>query len=73
MSERLRRVLKAVTDDPDVLRQLREDPQALASRFDLSDDERQRLQRSDLLITFVDQLQGGTQTTTPITITVTVA
>jgi hypothetical protein len=72
MSEKLRRVLKAVADDPEVLRQLREDPQALADRYDLADEERERLQRSDLLIAAVEQLQGGTQTIA-VTITVTVA
>jgi hypothetical protein len=68
-TEKLRSILRAACEELQVVRQLREDPQAFAERFQLSDAERERLERSDLLMVLPGMsLEDGT-TISPITIT----
>jgi hypothetical protein len=46
----LREVLRAIADDSKTLRQLREDPDQLAKRFDLDDRVRKALKDVDVII-----------------------
>jgi hypothetical protein len=73
MSQNVRQILKAAAEDSELLRQLRDDPKAVAQQFQLSDAERERLERSDLLIASavnpLAETLGNTTTTGPITIT----
>ncbi|MDL5205335.1 hypothetical protein [Streptomyces sp. ALI-76-A] len=66
-NENVREALRAACRTNEVVRLLRDDPQAFAKRFNLSDAERERLERSDLLLVLPGEVLAGT--TTPITIT----
>jgi hypothetical protein len=72
MTDHLRRMLRAVSDDSELLQQLLEDPCATAKRFDLSDEELAHLQRSTVLLALsrnpLDELEDAI-TLPPITIT----
>jgi hypothetical protein len=52
--EKIRTILNDAMKDPEVFRMLRSDPAAIAKKYDLSADERERLLRSDLLLLNVD-------------------
>ncbi|GFE11963.1 hypothetical protein Sgleb_00100 [Streptomyces glebosus] len=66
--EKLREVLEAACRENAVIRLLRDDPQAFAERYKLSDAERQRLENSDVLMVIDKARPEANQTTTPITI-----
>lgn len=73
MSEKIRQILQAVSADSAVLQQLRENPQELADKYDLSAADRERLERSDQLIAIVRNpfVESDTTTITLGTITIT--
>jgi hypothetical protein len=68
-TEKLRNILRDACTKNEVIRQLREDPQTFAERFQLSDEERERLERSDVLMVLPGLSLDGRTTTSPITIT----
>lgn len=68
-TEKLRNILRAACRENEVIRQLHEDPQGFADRFQLSDAERERLERSDVLMVLPAQHLEAMGTTSPITIT----
>jgi hypothetical protein len=72
MSEKLRRVLKTMSQDSELLQQLRENPQEVADRFELSAVELQRLEHPDRLVSLANNPlvePDGTITLHTITIT----
>ena len=72
MVNKVRSVVKAISEDAALLREFLNDPAAVADRFDLSEADRARLIRSDLLVTrAINPLVKVDvfQTTRPITIT----
>ena len=79
MSEGLRKLLKGVSEDSELLRQLREDPESLGNRYGLSADDIGHLKRSTILLASaaitlppitITASPPTTMTTSPITITV---
>ncbi len=72
MSEKLRQVLKTMSQDSELLQQLRENPQEVVDRFELSPAESQRLEHSDRLFSLVNNpLVESNSTITLHTITIT--
>ncbi|MEU0805991.1 hypothetical protein [Streptomyces sp. NPDC005970] len=49
MSAKLQQIMLSAAEDPTTLRELRDDPQALADRFGLSSSERDRLAQAEHL------------------------
>jgi hypothetical protein len=73
-SERIHEVLRVVSQDSEALRQLRDEPAALADRFDLTNTERSRLEHSDVLVAFAQNplrvgVDGSNTQTIKVTIT----
>jgi len=75
MSDKIRNILKEVADNPSLLQRLIREPKEVAKEFELDGDETARLAHSDVLIAAARnplvEIAGTTQTTSPITITVT--
>ena len=72
MTERLRDVLNAIAEDPEVLKLITEDPDGFAARFGLEDDELQRLRRATILVRRdrnpLLELAGDPTTLPPVTL-----
>jgi hypothetical protein len=72
MSEKLRQVLQTMSQDSELLQQLRENPQEVVDRFELSPAESQRLEHSDRLFSLVNNpFVESNNTITLHTITIT--
>lgn len=73
MSDKIRKVLKALIKDPRSLERLISEPKAIAKEFKLNRAETTRLEHSDLVIAVTRnpllETPGILQTTHPITIT----
>jgi len=73
MSEKIRKMLTAMADDPRLLERLKSEPEAVAREFNLDSAETARLTRSDFLMVVAHNPLIETvsimQTTSPITIT----
>ncbi|MGW2188594.1 hypothetical protein [Streptomyces sp. NPDC001667] len=65
MSAKLQQIMLSAAEDPTTLRELRDDPQALADRFGLSSSERDRLVQAEDL----SPLSPSMTITIPITLT----
>jgi hypothetical protein len=74
VSNKIRNILSAAADDPNVLQQLIRDPKAIAKEFKLNRAEAARLLHSDVLVSVAKNplldIAGKTETI-PITVTVT--
>lgn len=75
MSDKIRNILKSVSEDPNLLQRLISQPKAIAEEYKLDRDETARLAHSNVLIAAAHnplvETVLTTQTTSPITITVT--